>query len=184
MDGGDAESGHRGPSATERAEELLTRAGIAAGFFANMAGMRAARIAAFAREEVEDMLAEARAVRERGLISEVREDAGRVREGAAGLVPDEGLRVTRSEGVTPSDGDGAEARGATEEPQVAAGTEATGPVAGMPLQAYGGAEEVKATAAARRRAEQLGVDLGEVQGTGANGQITVEDVRKAAEAGK
>ena len=43
-----------------------------------------------------------------------------------------------------------------------------------------GAQEgrVKATDAARRKAEQLGVDLAEVDGTGAGGQITVEDVRR------
>ena len=39
--------------------------------------------------------------------------------------------------------------------------------------------EVRATAAARRKAEELGVDLTQVEGTGVNGQITVGDVRKA-----
>jgi hypothetical protein len=38
--------------------------------------------------------------------------------------------------------------------------------------------QIKATDAARRKAEQLGVDLAEVDGTGAGGQITVEDVRR------
>ena len=37
--------------------------------------------------------------------------------------------------------------------------------------------EVRATAAARRKARETGVDLREVRGTGANGMITVEDVR-------
>jgi hypothetical protein len=37
---------------------------------------------------------------------------------------------------------------------------------------------VRATAAARRRAEELGVDLSRIEGTGANGQITVDDVRR------
>lgn len=40
-------------------------------------------------------------------------------------------------------------------------------------------EEVRATAAARRKAEELSVDLTEVEGTGSNGQITVDDVRRA-----
>lgn len=38
--------------------------------------------------------------------------------------------------------------------------------------------EIRATAGARRRAEELGVTLSEVEGTGTGGQITVEDVRK------
>jgi polyhydroxyalkanoic acid synthase PhaR subunit len=42
-------------------------------------------------------------------------------------------------------------------------------------------EQVKATEAARRKAGELGVELGEVQGTGVGGQITVEDVRKKGE---
>lgn len=41
--------------------------------------------------------------------------------------------------------------------------------------------QVKATDAARRKARELGVDLGEVSGTGAGGQITVEDVRRRGE---
>lgn len=41
-----------------------------------------------------------------------------------------------------------------------------------------GEEEVRATDAARRAAGELGVDLSEVEGTGAGGQITVSDVRE------
>jgi hypothetical protein len=37
---------------------------------------------------------------------------------------------------------------------------------------------VRATDAARRKAEELGVDLSEVSGTGVGGQITVDDVRR------
>lgn len=44
------------------------------------------------------------------------------------------------------------------------------------------AEEIKATDAARRKASDMGVNLAEVNGTGADGQITVEDVRKKGEA--
>jgi polyhydroxyalkanoic acid synthase PhaR subunit len=39
--------------------------------------------------------------------------------------------------------------------------------------------EVRATDAARRKAQELDVDLTEVEGTGAGGQITVDDVRRA-----
>ena len=38
--------------------------------------------------------------------------------------------------------------------------------------------EIRATDAARRKARELGVDLAAVSGTGAGGQITVEDVRQ------
>jgi pyruvate/2-oxoglutarate dehydrogenase complex dihydrolipoamide acyltransferase (E2) component len=40
--------------------------------------------------------------------------------------------------------------------------------------------EVEATTAARRKAEELGVDLSRVEGTGAGGRVLVGDVQKAA----
>jgi pyruvate/2-oxoglutarate dehydrogenase complex dihydrolipoamide acyltransferase (E2) component len=43
------------------------------------------------------------------------------------------------------------------------------------------AGEVKATDAARRKAEELGVDLSRVEGTGAGGRILVGDVKRAAQ---
>ena len=39
--------------------------------------------------------------------------------------------------------------------------------------------EIRATDAARRKAQELDMDLAEVEGTGAGGQITVDDVRRA-----
>jgi pyruvate/2-oxoglutarate dehydrogenase complex dihydrolipoamide acyltransferase (E2) component len=39
-------------------------------------------------------------------------------------------------------------------------------------------EETSATAAARRKARELGVNLAEVEGTGLDGQITIDDVRR------
>jgi pyruvate/2-oxoglutarate dehydrogenase complex dihydrolipoamide acyltransferase (E2) component len=41
-------------------------------------------------------------------------------------------------------------------------------------------EETEATEAARSKAEELGVDLNQVEGTGSGGRIVVRDVRKAA----
>jgi len=41
--------------------------------------------------------------------------------------------------------------------------------------------EVRATPAARRAAEELGVDLSRVEGTGAGGRITVRDIQNAAQ---
>lgn len=47
-------------------------------------------------------------------------------------------------------------------------------------QADGPESEVDATPAAERRAEELGVDLSQVRGTGSGGRITVKDVQSAA----
>jgi e3 binding domain len=53
-----------------------------------------------------------------------------------------------------------------------------GQAAGQAQQAAGGdgSEEPKATNAARRRAEQLGIDLSTIQGSGSGGLITIRDV--------
>jgi len=45
----------------------------------------------------------------------------------------------------------------------------------------GSSPEVGATDAARRKAEEMGVDLSEVEGTGSGGEVTVEDVRRKGE---
>ena len=42
-------------------------------------------------------------------------------------------------------------------------------------------QEPKASDAARRRAEEMGIDLSEIEGTGSDGLITVKDVRSLAE---
>jgi polyhydroxyalkanoic acid synthase PhaR subunit len=53
---------------------------------------------------------------------------------------------------------------------------------GAPAEANGSAAvEVNATAAARRKAREMGVDLATVEGTGTDGQVTVDDVRKKGE---
>jgi pyruvate/2-oxoglutarate dehydrogenase complex dihydrolipoamide acyltransferase (E2) component len=44
--------------------------------------------------------------------------------------------------------------------------------------------EVDATDAARRQAQELGLDLTEIEGTGSDGRITVDDVKNAAESAK
>ena len=68
---------------------------------------------------------------------------------------------------------------------------AAGPTGATPEQGAGGgtedpetededAGEPKATDAARRKAQELGIDLSQVEGTGAGGRILVGDVRRAA----
>ena len=56
--------------------------------------------------------------------------------------------------------------------------DAAGQAAGQAQQAAGGdgSEEPRATNAARRRAEQLGIDLSTIQGSGSGGLITIRDV--------
>jgi pyruvate/2-oxoglutarate dehydrogenase complex dihydrolipoamide acyltransferase (E2) component len=58
------------------------------------------------------------------------------------------------------------------------GQQAVGQAAQQGQQAVGGdgPEEPRATNAARRKAEQLGVDLSTVKGTGSGGLITINDV--------
>ncbi len=59
--------------------------------------------------------------------------------------------------------------------------QAAGQADGAAGQATGGngSEEPKATNAARRKAEELGIDLSQVQGSGAGGLITIKDVVKS-----
>jgi polyhydroxyalkanoic acid synthase PhaR subunit len=51
----------------------------------------------------------------------------------------------------------------------------------LAAETNGSGVEVMATDAARRKAREMGVNLAEVVGTGADGQVTVEDVRKKGE---
>ena len=50
-------------AATERAEEMVDRMGEQVGHFASLLGLRVRRMAALAREEAEDMWAEAQSIR-------------------------------------------------------------------------------------------------------------------------
>lgn len=140
--------------ATERAEDLLNRVGWTTGLFASMLGMRLARVAAFAREEAEDMWAEAKSIRQQRLQAE-----------------DEAETEVATEGAGASEHEAQEEHEAKPEhpPETDNDTEPQGD----------GAPE--ATPAARRHAEEWGVDLQEVEGTGAGGRITVEDVKKKAQ---
>jgi pyruvate/2-oxoglutarate dehydrogenase complex dihydrolipoamide acyltransferase (E2) component len=124
--------------ATERAEELVDRMARGAGYLASFVGLRLLKGASLAREEAEDIWAEAQSLRRR-------------------------------------EGQGAEPDVA--EPDVAE------PDVAEPAAGGGDASRtLEATEAARRKAEEMGVDLTEVRGTGADGRITVEDVKRTAKA--
>ena len=51
----------------------------------------------------------------------------------------------------------------------------------VPVETSEETEEVEATDAAERRADELDVDLSEIEGSGAEGRVLVEDVEEAAE---
>ena len=74
--------------------------------------------------------------------------------------------------ATPKPGEGVEAR--LEEEEAVVGEAST------PGQAGEQKDKVQATPAAERKAEDLGVDLSQIEGTGSGGRITVKDVTEAA----
>jgi pyruvate/2-oxoglutarate dehydrogenase complex dihydrolipoamide acyltransferase (E2) component len=64
--------------------------------------------------------------------------------------------------------------------------EAAGQATQQAQEAVGGGgqeEEPDATEAARQKADELGVDLSQVEGSGAGGRITIKDVQSAAKQG-
>ena len=60
------------------------------------------------------------------------------------------------------------------------GTEDPRPQVPSSVSTPEGEAEVEATTAARRKAEELGVDLSQIEGTGAGGRVLLKDVQKAA----
>jgi pyruvate/2-oxoglutarate dehydrogenase complex dihydrolipoamide acyltransferase (E2) component len=60
--------------------------------------------------------------------------------------------------------------------------EAQGNVANLDTERLRKQGEIDATDAARREAKERGLDLTQIEGTGTDGRITVDDVKKAAEA--
>ena len=86
-------------------------------------------------------------------------------------------RSTRDESTpaTPEAGEGVEA-GVEEEAAVVG-------EASTPGEAGEQKDKAQATPAAERKAEDLGVDLSQIEGTGSGGRITVKDVTEAANQG-
>lgn len=60
------------------------------------------------------------------------------------------------------------------------GTEDLRPQVPSSVSTPEGEAEVEATTAAMRKAEELGVDLSQIEGTGAGGRVLLKDVQKAA----
>ena len=74
--------------------------------------------------------------------------------------------------ATPEPGEGVEA--GLEEEEAVVGEAST------PWEAGEQKDKVQATPTAERKAEDLGVDLSQIEGTGSGGRITVKDVTEAA----
>ncbi len=154
--------------ATERAEELVDRATRGASYLASLAAMHLMRGASLAREEAEDIWAEAQSLRRReGQGDEP--DAG----GEDVAVPGEVRRAATT------------AAGTAQQAAQQAGhvVEVAAEAARRKAEELGLVETpIKVAEAARRKAEELGVALAGLQGTGTGGQITVEDVKNRAKA--
>ena len=158
--------------ATERAEELVDRAAQGASYLASLAFLRLMRGASLAREEAEDIWAEAQSLRYRERQGD-EPDAG----GGDVVAPDAQQAPTTATGTV---------QNAAQQAAASAGSVVEG---ATEAAVRSKAEElgimetpIRITEAALRKAEELGVALTGLQGTGAGGQITVGDVKKRAKA--
>jgi pyruvate/2-oxoglutarate dehydrogenase complex dihydrolipoamide acyltransferase (E2) component len=101
-----------------------------------------------------------------------------ISSGLEGALERQGGGATQAAGQLAGEGAGEATRNAGE---VAGGTTDHGAQGARGGQESSG--EVPATQAARRKAEQLGVDLSEVEGTGSGGRVTLRDVQSASRQG-
>ena len=84
------------------------------------------------------------------------------------------LRRSATDESTPATAEPAEGVEAGVEEEAVVGEAST------PGEAGEQKDKAQATPAAERKAEDLGVDLSQIEGTGSGGRITVKDVREAA----
>jgi pyruvate dehydrogenase E2 component (dihydrolipoamide acetyltransferase) len=71
-------------------------------------------------------------------------------------------------------------RGGAQPPMGPGPTAARGPSEGQPLSAPLDGDRVRSSPAARKRAQELGVDISGINGTGPGGRVTLEDVEAAS----
>jgi pyruvate/2-oxoglutarate dehydrogenase complex dihydrolipoamide acyltransferase (E2) component len=164
-------AGQAADQAQQVAGQATEQAGQVAGQVQDTAG-QATDQAGQAVQGVQDTVGGLTGGQQGGPLGGVTDQAGQV----AGQVQDTAGQVTQQ---------AQDAAGqATDQAQQVAGQaqEAAGGAAQQAKDAAGqaagedGAEEPRATNAARRRAEQLGIDLSTIQGTGSGGLITIRDV--------
>ena len=157
--------------ATERAEELVDRATRGASYLASLAAMHLIRGASLAREEAEDIWAEAQSLRYRE-----RQDAEPNAGGGDVVAPDVQRAATVAAGTV---------QNAAQQAAASAGSVVEGATEAVRRKAeeLGVMETpIRITEAALCKAEEMGVTLVGLQGTGAGGRITVEDVKRRAKA--
>jgi len=75
-------------------------------------------------------------------------------------------------------------RGGAQAPMGPGPTAAQGPSEALPPTGSPDGERVRSSPAARKRAQELGVDIGSIPGSGPGGRVTLEDVDAAAAASK
>jgi pyruvate/2-oxoglutarate dehydrogenase complex dihydrolipoamide acyltransferase (E2) component len=136
------------------------------------------------RITVDDVKKAAEATQEEA--GEVAEEAPKASEAARRKAEELGLDLSQIEGsgsnglitvkdVTDMAGEAEKnASGSAEQAQQTA----DGAAGGAPKEAQEDSDGLKATNAAQRKAEELGVDLSQIQGSGAGGLITIKDVVK------
>ena len=157
--------------ATERAEELVDRATRGASYLASLAAMHLIRGASLAREEAEDIWAEAQSLRYRE-----RQDAEPDVGGGDVVAPDVQQAANVATGTV---------QNAAQQAAASAGSVVEGATEAVRRKAeeLGVMETpIRITEAALCKAEEMGVTLVGLQGTGAGGRITVEDVKRRAKA--
>src|SRR5919112_1468318 len=114
------------------------------------------------------------AASDQGLDDAVNEAAQQAQEGAAA----EGIAQQAQDAAGQvTDQAGQAAQGAQDTAQGAAqqAQDTAGQAAGQAQDAAGQAQDLNITDAAKQKADELGVDLSQVEGTGAEGRITVKD---------
>ncbi len=154
-------------AATARAEELVDRLGESVGHLASLAGWRLLKVAALAREEAEDVWAEAQSLRHTQGAPRQAQDAEPAGVAETVAATDMARRTAEKlnvglRGVIQSVERGMQSTRRQEQGAEPAGV----------------AQTIQATDVARRVAEELNVDLREVRGTGVNGRITAGDVKR------
>jgi pyruvate/2-oxoglutarate dehydrogenase complex dihydrolipoamide acyltransferase (E2) component len=168
-----AEAMEDGAGGEEAASEAVQGAQDAAGQVTDQAG----QVAGQAQDAAGGAVQQAK-----GTAGQATDQAGQAVRGVQDTVG--GLTGGQQQGGGPlgevTDQVGQAAQGVQDTAQQAAGqaTDQAGQVAGQAQDAAGGAggEEPKVTNAARRKAQELGVDLSTVKGTGSGGLITLKDV--------
>src|SRR5215208_1135548 len=130
--------------------------------------------------EIEDTLDQA--AHDQGLDDAV-SDAAQQAQDAAGQVTDRAGQAAQqaqdTAGQAAEQAQGAAGQVADQAGQVAQGAQDAAGQAAQQAQDTAG-QDLNITDAARQKAEELGVDLSQVEGTGAEGRITVKDVTSAA----